>query len=149
MPAFTSRIISFVMFLTFVFLGSIPAFVIPSSQAKKKQRCSQEVTAMVIEVLENSNNEDGVPQYAPVYSVTIDGTTEEIASSRFMSGSPVVGQETVIFINPLNHTDIYEPAREGHSTLLWRIVGFIFMGAGVVFILPKKRMQAAAVKEPI
>ncbi len=137
--------VKYLIFVIFLIVGSVFALVIPSFETKKEARCTLETEAVVADIAEHySENQDGggSTTYAPVYSFTIDGTAEEITPSVYTGTRPVIGDSVTIFVNPDNHSEIFDPARDGEFVKIFRIVGIVFIVIAFIslFAIRKPRL---------
>lgn len=122
--------IGIILCLIFVIVGIILLVV----RNNEKKRCTEPVTALIIEnqtVVSTSRSHGHVHKstsYAPVFQYTYNGQEYKIKSNT-SSNPPVFteGEQTEIFINPLDPADIYVPK---DKTII--IISAVFIAIGTI-----------------
>ncbi len=123
--------IKYLIFAIFIAVGLVFSFLIPSLETNKKKRCTVETTALVIDRVSDMSDEE---LYAPVYSYTIDGVKEQFQPSVYSNVCPDIGETVTIYVNPNDHSDIFDPARDNIFIWVFRIVGIVFFVIAFVLV---------------
>ncbi len=117
----------------FILVGSIFAFLVPGIITAKQERCTMEVSAVVVDLKETDG--DNGTLYSPVYEIVLDGKTETRSNNTYSSIYPEIGEETTIFLNPDNTQEYYAP--DGALDILvtvFRVIGIVLLVIAVIFI---------------
>lgn len=108
--------------------------VISAVENNKKKRCTEEVSAVVIEnrtVRSTSNNHGRSVTYSPVFHYTYNGNEYETQTGY--SSSPAVfsvGEKTTLFVDPDSPSTIYCPRLK-----VGKILSIVFGIIGAIFIV--------------
>ena len=108
--------------------------VIGAVENNKKKRCTEEVSAVVIEnrtVRSTSNNHGRSVTYSPVFRYTYNGNEYETQTGY--SSSPAVfsvGEKTTLFVDPDSPSAIYCPRLK-----VGKILSIVFGTIGAIFIV--------------
>lgn len=134
------------LFVGMVFLGMSVAFTI--NEIKKSERCSEETTAVVVEIkskLSTTKDSDGhshtTTVYSPVFMYTVNG--EWITAGNDTYSNPCsfrVGQQVELNYNPNDPTEFF--CKSDNTMFILRLVFGILGG---VFVLVSVIMISVAV----
>lgn len=126
------RFVKIIMLICFLGIGSIFAILVPNVITAKRDRCTLEVSAIVVDLAQDSS--DG-SLYAPVYEAYIEGEAVRLTSNTYSNIHPDIGDEVQMFVNPDKTSEFYSPS-DGSDllALIFRIVGWVLIGFGVIIL---------------
>lgn len=133
-----ARRIKIFIAVIFIFMGSVFGFVIPGIITANKAVCTQEETAVIVDIREKMG--DDMMMYSPVYEVEVDGETKTLSSNAYSSSKPNIGDVVTIMLNPDNTDQFYVPGGvEDFIASVFSAVGYVFLGVGFVLMFVRKR----------
>lgn len=142
-------IISVVFILVAVLMFAL-MIIITTSMKKKYARCTAEVDGIVIEnILETRTDNDGTSRsYYPVFKYEYEGRTyTERSNSGRYPAKYQVGDNVTVHVNPDKPSEFYVDKDDFIITLVFSIIGGVFLILGIVFIIirtkTKHRQQMA------
>ena len=142
-------IISVVFILVAVLMFAL-MIIITTSMKNKYARCTAEVDGIVIEnILETHTDNDGTSRsYYPVFKYEYEGRTyTERSNSGRYPAKYQVGDNVTVHVNPDKPSEFYVDKDDFIITLIFSIIGGVFLILGIVFIIirtkTKHRQQMA------
>ncbi len=119
----------------FTAIGLIISLGTLISGALKKKRCSVEIQAVCVEVIERRpRSSDESTTYLPIFSYHYDGQDYRVSSGYYSSiDIPTVDHEYALRINPDKPSEFYRE-KNGNRTFVV-IFGFIFTAVGIYSLI--------------
>ena len=125
------RIIKIFAAITIMLIGSLFAFIIPNVIVESNEKCTYETSGVVIDYAEDDENEN----YSPIYEFEMNGEKYTAHTSTYSNMPPDLGTVNTIMVQPDNPKHIYVPGSDDILITVFRIIGYIVLGAGVITLL--------------
>lgn len=126
----TARGVKALLAVIFISIGSLFAFGVSGLISKLNADCTYETTGVVIDYVPDDENEN----FAPVYEFEMDGKKYTAHSAVYANKPTALGTENKVMVEPDDPTHISVPVEEQLMTKIFSIIGFVFIGIGVLVI---------------
>ena len=130
---FLDTLLLYKQFLSFMVVGGVgltAILAIPYSIIRKKKYCTYKVSAQVVDIL--SDHSDDTTVYCPIYEFYYNGEPHRIKNNLYSNtGVPDIGEFREIYVDIENMDEYYEPKSVIKSSILYAVVGGVFLFFGV------------------